>query len=146
MTGTAPASLESDAQEAAERMVRDLCEAVDAHDFDRFGAYFTDTASYRFGNAEPLRGRAAIVAATAGAVAAIPPVRHRVDQVVRHGDQLFCRFTIEVAAPAGPVAMPCVTVVELAPGRHAGEDAVIVDYRVHMDIAPALQAAEAARA
>ena len=75
--------------------------------------------------------------ATAGAVASIPPVRHRVDQIAQFGDQLFCRFTIEVAAEGGTVVMPCVTVIWLAPDSGSGAPKII-DYRVHMDISPAL--------
>ena len=46
-------------------------------------------------------------------------------------DQLFCRFTIETAAPDGTrLVLPCVTVIRLAGER-------VTDYRVHMDISPA---------
>lgn len=114
-----------------EQMVHDMCAAVDAGDAERFGAWFAEDATYRFGNGELLVGRDAVVAATAGAAGALPWVRHTVDQVAPVGDQLFCRFTIATAAPDGTeVAMPCVTVIEMA-----GEK--VVDYRVHMDLAPA---------
>lgn len=112
-------------------MVRRMCAAVDAGDAEAFGAWFADDATYTFGNNETLVGRAAVVAATAGAASALPWVRHVVDQVAEVGDQLFCRFTIETEAPDGSaLALPCVTVIWLD-----GEQ--IVDYRVHMDISPA---------
>lgn len=48
------------------------------------------------------------------------------------GNQLFCRLTIETESPEGkPLALPCVTVMWLEGER-------VVDYRVHMDITPAL--------
>jgi quercetin dioxygenase-like cupin family protein len=119
---------------AGEEMVHAMCAAVDSHDFDKFGSYFSDTAVYRFGNQDPVLGRAAVVEATADAVGSMPPVRHRVDQVAAVGNQLFCRLLIEVDAPSGTVAMPCVTVIELS-GKNTPE---IIDYRVHMDISPAL--------
>ncbi|HEX7301622.1 nuclear transport factor 2 family protein [Lentzea sp.] len=113
-------------------MVRRMCAAVDAGDAEAFGAWFAEDATYVFGNDEPLIGRAAVVAATAGAAGALPWVRHVVDQVAEVGDQLFCRFTIETEAPDGkPLALPCVTVI-----RMSGEQ--VVEYRVHMDISPAL--------
>ena len=60
-------------------------------------------------------------------------MHHRVDQVAEIGDQLFCRFTIVVDPPDGPqLELPCVTVVQL-------RDGLIADYRVHMDISPALR-------
>ncbi|WP_439664324.1 nuclear transport factor 2 family protein [Lentzea sp. HUAS TT2] len=113
-------------------MVRQMCAAVDSGDAEAFGAWFAADATYVFGNNEPLIGRAAVVAATAGAAGALPWVRHVVDQVAEVGDQLFCRFTIETEAPDGkPLALPCVTVIWMS-----GEE--IVDYRVHMDISPAM--------
>lgn len=113
-------------------MVRRLCDAVDAGDAEAFGAWFAEDATYTFANDEPLIGRAAVVEATAGAAGALPWVRHVIDQVAEVGDQLFCRFTIETEAPDGkPLALPCVTVIWMS-----GEQ--IVDYRVHMDLSPAL--------
>lgn len=118
-------------------MVRAMCAAVDAGDAEAFASWFADDATYVFANAEPLTGRAAITAATAGAAGALPWVRHTVEQVAEVGDQLFCRFTIETAAPDGtPLALPCVTVIRLAGDR-------ITDYRVHMDLTPALGAVPA---
>ena len=115
-----------------ERMVREMCAAVDAGDAEAFAAWFTDDATYVFGNNEPLTGRAAITAATAGAAGALPWVHHVVDQVAAVGDQLFCRFTITTATPDGKsLALPCVTVMWL-------DGDLVSDYRVHMDITPAL--------
>jgi uncharacterized protein (TIGR02246 family) len=115
-----------------ERMVHAMCAAADANDADSFASYFSDDAYFRFGNAEPLSGKAAIAEATAATVSATYPVRHRVDQVVEVGSQVFCRFTILATKPDGEVLdLPCVTVIGLADGK-------IVDYRVHMDISPAV--------
>lgn len=115
-----------------EAMVHAMCAQVDAGDAEGFGSWFADDATYTFGNGETLVGRDAVVAATAGAAGALPWVRHTVDQVAEVGDQLFCRFTIATEAPDGTLlALPCVTVIEMAGDR-------VVDYRVHMDISPAL--------
>lgn len=115
-------------------MVHAMCAAVDAGDAESFGAWFTEDATYTFGNDETLVGRAAIIAATAGAAGALPWVHHLVDQIAAVGeDQLFCRFTIKTAAPDGKaLALPCVTVIRLA-------DSLVCDYRVHMDLTPALE-------
>jgi uncharacterized protein (TIGR02246 family) len=113
-------------------MVDAMCAAVDKGDAEAFGSWFADDATYRFGNQEPLTGKAAIIDATAGAAAALPWVRHTVDQVAEVGDQLFCRFTIETATPDGThLTLPCVTVMWLRQDQ-------VVDYRVHMDLTPAL--------
>jgi hypothetical protein len=134
---TAPAATERDhpapTQAELEEMVRAMCAAADAADGPAFAAYFAETARFRFGNGEPIFGRAAIAASTEGTVDAIWPVRHHVDQVARLGQQLFCRFTINVTKPDGTqIGMPCVTVIEL-------HDGLITDYAVHMDISPALR-------
>jgi limonene-1,2-epoxide hydrolase len=115
-------------------MVHAMCAAADAADGETFASFFSDAATYRFGNFAPISGRDAIAAATTGTVDAIWPIRHEVDQIAAVGSQLFCRFTIHASAPGGDVALPCVTVIQLD-----GEQ--IVDYRVHMDIGPALRAA-----
>jgi ketosteroid isomerase-like protein len=113
-------------------MVTAMCAAVDRADAEAFGSWFADDAVYRFANAEELIGRAAVVAATEGAAGALPWVRHTVDQVAHVGDQLFCRFTIATEDRAGtPLHLPCVTVIRI-------EDDAIADYRVHMDMTPAL--------
>ncbi|WP_328603430.1 nuclear transport factor 2 family protein [Amycolatopsis sp. NBC_00345] len=116
-----------------ERMVRAMCAAVDAGDAEAFGAWFADNATYTFGNGETLTGRDAIVAATAGAAGALPWVHHVVDQIADPGGgQLFCRFTIKTSASDGTeLALPCVTVMWVDGMR-------VTDYRVHMDITPAL--------
>ena len=116
-----------------EAMVRAMCAAADAGDAERFASFFAETAVYRFANQEPIIGRAAIARATASTVGAVWPVHHEVNQVAKIDSQLFCRFTIEAEKSDGTkLAMPCVTVIELYGG-------LIVDYRVHMDISPALR-------
>ena len=117
---------------AREEMVRTMCAQVDAGDAGGFAQWFATDATYTFANGPTIVGREAIESATAGAAGALPWVRHSIDQVAELGDQLFCRFTIHTATPAGAeIKLPCVTVIELA-------DEEIVDYRVHMDITPAL--------
>lgn len=116
-------------------MVEAMCAAVDRGDADDFAAWFAPDAGYRFGNGERTVGRDAVLAATNGAIDGLPWVRHTVDQVAQLGDQLFCRFTITTADLAGnEVALPCVTVIWI-------EGDAIVDYRVHMDLAPVFAAA-----
>lgn len=118
-----------------EEMVRRMCAQVDAGDAEGFASWFSDDAVYKFGNGASLTGRQAIREATEGAANALPWVRHQVDQVAEIGDQLFCRFTICTEAPDGQeVALPCVTVIWIAGGY-------VVDYRVHIDLAPAFGAA-----
>jgi ketosteroid isomerase-like protein len=112
-------------------MVAAMCAAVDRGDADDFAAWFAPDAHYRFGNNEGTIGRAAVVEATAGAADALPWVRHTVDQVAHVDNQLFCRFTISTADLSGAqVDIPCVTVIWV-------ENEQIIDYRVHMDLAPA---------
>jgi uncharacterized protein (TIGR02246 family) len=112
-------------------MVAAMCAAVDRGDAEGFASWFAADARYQFGNNDASTGRDAVVAATAGAAGALPWVRHRVDQVAHVDDQLFCRFTISTADAAGAqVDLPCVTVIWVDHGQ-------IVDYRVHLDLAPA---------
>lgn len=94
---------------ANEEMVRTMCRQVDRGHSVGFASWFSETATYRFGNEEPLVGRAAVEAATANAVSSLPWLDHVVDQIATVGDQVFCRFAIEIEAPdQKPVSMPCV--------------------------------------
>jgi uncharacterized protein (TIGR02246 family) len=128
-----PPPTEVDSLAEHEQLVQALCDAVDDGDAETFGSYFAEDAVYQFGNNEPIIGRAAITEATAGTAGGAWPFHHEVNQVAAIGTQLFCRFTIHVSHPSdGELALPCVTVIELR-----GDD--IVDYRVHMDIRPALK-------
>jgi ketosteroid isomerase-like protein len=123
--------------ERTERMVHTMCAAADAGDGETFASFFSESAVFRFGNNEPLTGRAAIAESTAGTVSAIHPARHHVEQIAHVGSQLFCRFVIEVTKPDGvELRLPCVTVIEMS-------GAQIVAYQVHMDISPALVSAPA---
>jgi uncharacterized protein (TIGR02246 family) len=113
-------------------MVAAMCAAVDAGEAAAFAAWFSDDATYRFANAPALRGRDAVKAATEATSHALPWVRHTVDQVAHVDNQMFCRFTITTADPAGrQVDLPCVTVMWV-------DNARIVDYRVHIDVTPAI--------
>ncbi|MEU0507713.1 nuclear transport factor 2 family protein [Amycolatopsis sp. NPDC006125] len=114
------------------QMVRSMCAAVDRGDAEDFAKWFHDDATYTFGNGETITGRTAIAAATAGAVAALPWVRHTIREITDTGDRLFCHFTIETAAPEGKhLALPCMTVISLAGMQ-------VADYTVYMDFSPAM--------
>ncbi|HEX4401629.1 MAG TPA: nuclear transport factor 2 family protein [Galbitalea sp.] len=118
-----------------DRMVAAMCAAVDRGDAEGFASWFAADARYRFGNSAATIGRSAVLTATEGAANSLPWVRHTVDQIAHLGDQLFCRFTISTADPAGTeVDLPCVTVIWIAHDE-------IVDYQVTMDLAPAFSMA-----
>ncbi|MCE0764594.1 nuclear transport factor 2 family protein [Pseudonocardia kujensis] len=125
----------STALTAAERLELPhlMCAAADAGRAEDFGAWFADDATYTFGNSPTIVGREAVVAATAGAVGSLPWLEHVVEEVTDAGDRLFCRYTIKSGSRTGEaLALPCMTVITL------GDEGKIVDYRVFMDLSPAL--------
>ncbi len=78
--------------------VASLFVAIDAMDGARFAEFLTEDAVFRFGNAAPVCGKAAIRDAVGGFFASIGGLRHRLcetwahaDAVVMHGETTYTR-------------------------------------------------------
>ena len=96
----------------ATRWARELyAGAVDHKDAAGFAAVFTNDAWLRFGNAEPLVGRAAIEAAIAQFFTAFVSLRHEFTGVSPCGDTLFLEATVTYDRfDGGVVTVPAMTV------------------------------------
>ncbi len=75
-----------------------LFEAIDAKDAEAFVSFLTDDAVFRFGNAAPACGKAAVREAVAAFFAGIAGLRHTLreswahpDAVVLHGEVTYTR-------------------------------------------------------
>ncbi len=75
-----------------------LFKAIDAKDAETFVSFLTDDAVFRFGNAAPACGRAAVRQAVAGFFTSIASLRHTLrdswahpDAVVLHGEVTYTR-------------------------------------------------------
>jgi len=75
-----------------------LFKTIDAKDADSFAAFLTEDAIFRFGNAEPARGKQAVRDAVAGFFGGVKSLRHTVreswslpEAAVMHGEVTYTR-------------------------------------------------------
>ncbi len=111
-----------------------LFAAIDARDADAFVAFIAEDGEFRFGNAPPVVGRAAIRAAVGGFFAAIGGCRHRLlaswtgpGSAVGEGEVTYTRHD------GSTLTVPFVNVFTLGGGP-------IRSYRIFIDNGPLFNA------
>jgi ketosteroid isomerase-like protein len=108
----------------------DLFADIDSMDPDAFAAHLADDVSFKFGNADPVIGRAAVRDTWAGFCEAIDGVSHDVIEQWEDGAATIVESTVTYTRKDGStISLPVVTIY-----RGAGE--LIEDYRIFMDVAP----------
>jgi ketosteroid isomerase-like protein len=110
--------------------VANVFAVVDAGDARRFAGFFTEDGAFRFGNAPPVVGRAAIEAAVAGFFGSIRSCRHRLlrfweadGRCAMDGEVTYLRLD------GRELTLPFANVFVLREGR-------IAQYLVFVDLAP----------
>lgn len=104
-----------------------LFAAIDARDAERFGAYLTDDVVFRFGNAEPVHGRAAVEAAVAGFFSAVQALRHELDGAWAVDDAMACHGEVTYTRHDGSeLRVPFANVLRLS-GDRAREYLIFAD-------------------
>jgi ketosteroid isomerase-like protein len=110
---------------------RRLFAAVDTKDADAFGAFLAEDARLTFGNAEPLVGRAAIVAGIDAFFTTIDGLRHRIVNEWYAGADTVVEIEVTYQRPDGKsVTVPAVSI------WCSRADGLIADYRIFVDLAP----------
>jgi ketosteroid isomerase-like protein len=100
------------AEEWAHHLYRD---AVDRKDAAGYAAAFVEDGWLRFGNNEPIVGRATIEAAIAGFFGAMQTLRHETTRTTTTGNLLFLEATVTYLRHDGQqVSVPAMTVYEMA--------------------------------
>jgi ketosteroid isomerase-like protein len=109
---------------------RDLFAALDARDVQALAALMTDDVHLRLGNAEPVKGKQAFIAASEAFNASVTAVRHHVLHVWNDGDALVAQLDVHYTRLDGQeLTLPCCNVFRL-------RDGLVADYLVYMDINP----------
>ena len=128
-----PTSSETPAEIVA--WARDLyADAVDQKDAAGFAAVFTDDAWLRFGNGEPIVGRATIEAAIAQFFTAMVDLRHEFTAISHQGDTIFLEAVVTYTRhDGGVVSVPAMTVFHMqdADGRRLAHRC-----QIYVDLAP----------
>lgn len=118
-----------------EAWVAQFFATIDAMQPEALAAYFANDAVFRFGNAPPTQGRAAIREALTGFFGGLGGLRHRVTGVWRgqweRGPVLAVEAEVTYTRPDGSQtpALPATSTLRLTGER-------IQDYRIFMDISP----------
>jgi limonene-1,2-epoxide hydrolase len=111
--------------------VRDTLFAdIDSMAPDRFVAHLAEDVDFRFGNAEPVHGRAAVGAVWGGFCETVDGVHHDLVAQWDAGDAVIAESDVTYTRKGGgQVTVPVVTIYRPA-------DGLIQDYRVFIDLAP----------
>ena len=113
-----------------EERIRGLFAAIDAMDVDRFLAFLTTDASFRFGSSPAATGHDAIRAAVGGFFETIGSLSHAISTAFAEDQTLVCEGEVTYTRHDGStITLPFADVFEY-------EDDLIADYKIYMDIGP----------
>ena len=120
-----------DPSQEIERLVRDLFAAVDTRDPQRVGGFVTDGVRFRFGNADSLYGKDALVAASGAFSAAIAGIHHEITHLWEpEPGTVVAELRVTYRRHDGSeLTLPCCNIFRV---RHG----LVDDYRIYMDINP----------
>ncbi len=105
----------------------DLFAAIDRGDAEAFAAFLSADARFRFGNAEPIHGRAAIRDAVAGFFGAIAGAQHTLEDSWDTGNAVVCHGTVRYTRRDGStLVVPFANVMKME-GERIGEYLIFVD-------------------
>jgi ketosteroid isomerase-like protein len=114
-------------------MSRDVAQVfadIDAFDPDKFVAHLTPDAKFRFGNADPVTGRAAVRDAVAGFFSTIDGLTHHIRNVYEVGEVVIAQIDVEYRRQDGKT----VTVPNADILVYDGD--LVRDWQIYIDIAP----------
>ena len=103
---------------------------IDAFDPDKFVAHLTPDATFRFANADPVTGRAAVKEAVAGFFSSIAGLTHHILNVYEVGDTVIAKIDVEYRRLDGKsVTVPNADIL--------GFDGDLVsDWQIYIDVTP----------
>lgn len=116
--------------QAAPEWLKDLFATIDASDARRFASYLTPDGVFRFANAAPVQGRAAVEAAVAGFFATIRGSRHQLLRIWQAADSCAIQGTVTYTRLDGrELTLPFTDVFVMRGDR-------IAEYLIYIDITP----------
>jgi ketosteroid isomerase-like protein len=112
------------------RDTRAIFAAIDAFDPDKFVAHLTEDVSFRFGNAEPAIGRAAVREAVAGFFSTIDGLTHHLLNVWDIGETSIAQINVEYVRKDGKhVTVPNADIL-------AFDGDLVSNWQIYIDVAP----------
>ncbi len=112
------------------RDARAIFADIDSFDPDKFVAHLTEDVVFRFGNAEPSVGRAAVRDAVAGFFSTIDGMTHHVLDVWDVGDTTIARIDVEYRRKdSKSVTVPNADILVF-------DGDLVRDWQIYIDLAP----------
>jgi ketosteroid isomerase-like protein len=103
---------------------------VDAFDPDKFVAHLTPDATFRFANADPVTGRAAVKEAVAGFFSSIAGLTHHILNVYEVGDTVIAKIDVEYRRLDGKsVTVPNADILVF-------DGDLVRDWQIYIDVTP----------
>jgi ketosteroid isomerase-like protein len=103
---------------------------IDAFDPDKFVAHLTEDVVFRFGNAEPAVGRAAVRDAVAGFFSTIDGLTHHILRIWDDGDVSIAQINVEYVRKDGKhVTVPNADILV-----YDGD--LVSNWQIYIDVAP----------
>jgi len=113
----------------AQQVIERLFDAIDGCDAARFATFLADDVVFRFGNAEPVRGKAQVQQVVAGFFASIQTLRHEIDQTWQCDDAVICHGQVTYVRHDGTeLTVPFADIFKMA------ADGLISEYIIFADI------------
>jgi ketosteroid isomerase-like protein len=112
------------------RDVASIFADIDAFDPDKFVAHLAPDARFRFGNADPVTGRAAVKEAVAGFFSTIDGLTHHILNSWDSGDTTIVQIDVEYKRKDGKtVTTPNADILVFDGG-------LVRDWQIYIDVAP----------
>ena len=108
-------------------LAQQLFQSIDSKDADAFMTFLADDVVFRFGNAEPVKGKTAVVEAVKGFFSSINDLHHELERVWNEEDALVCHgFATYTRHDQSTLRVPFANVLML-------RDGLITDYYIFND-------------
>jgi hypothetical protein len=114
-------------------MSRDIAQAfadIDSFDPDKFVAHLTPDVRFRFGNADPVFGRAAVREAVAGFFSTIDGLTHHIKNIWEVGDTAIAQIDVEYLRQDGKSVITPNADILIFDGD------LVRDWQIYIDVAP----------
>ena len=103
---------------------------IDAFDPDKFVAHLTPDATFRFANADPVTGRAAVKEAVAGFFSSIDGLTHHILNVYESGETAIAQIDVEYLRKDGKsVTVPNADILVF-------DGDLVSDWQIYIDVTP----------
>jgi ketosteroid isomerase-like protein len=114
-----------------ESQIRRHFEAVDDKDIGYLADHFAANVTFRFGNADVVEGRAAVLATCEAVLSSIAGIHHEIEHLWQVDvDRVVAVMTVHYERLDGRrVSLPCANSFRVGDGE-------VSDYRIYMDITP----------